>query len=272
MFIVKFFKKSFQFSDLPKNVHEKMWKFIVYFLLLLLISNFPFIYETVKNDGSKLDFVIEDFDKSIPLNWEIPESISIVGGRLINNDDNKVYTNKHYDITYIINNLEVINVENHKNSIILSKDSIIYVDNEGNYIEALGYKGFTDTFSFKELNLASGDEKIAMFKEFSNAIEKSFKDQIVLYSILRNIVSQLLINILYVLILAGIVMFFKFGYQKFFSYQESIKFVILSMGLPAILTFIVGLVSFAFSPVVFQLSMGMVVMIVMLVFGRRNFS
>lgn len=271
MFIFKFFIKSFKFPKLLKSTNEKMWKIIVYFLILVLVSTFPASYEAVKNEGSRLDFIIEDFNREIPINWDIPNNIIIKGGRLITDDD-KTYVNKHLDITYIINNKEVIDAKKYTNHIIMSEKSILYIDGKGNYLESFDYKGFSeDQFDFLELELATGDEKVKLFQEFARSIEKSFATQIVLYTVLRNSATQIIINIVYVLLLAGLVQLFKFGYQNFLSYKESVKFVVLAMGLPATITFLMGIFVAAFAPVVFQLSMGMVVMLVILIYGKKTF-
>lgn len=272
MFLLKLFKTSFNFKEILKNSNQKIWQIIIYFIILIFIANFPQTLNIVKNDGSRLDFVIEDFESANPNDWDIPHNITISGGKLHNNGDLTRYVNEHKGITYIINNNESINVNDYKNHIILSESSIIYIDKEGNYLEEFGYRGFTDIFRFSELDFASGDEKIELFNLFAKSMEKSFAKPIVLFTILRNISTQLLTNIIYVLILALLIQLFRFGYQNFMSFIDSVKFIVLSLGLPSVLTFIIGLLEPAFTPVVFQISSGITVMLVMLIFGRRTFG
>ncbi|VEU81133.1 DUF1189 family protein [Haploplasma axanthum] len=273
MFLIKYFKNSFEFPKLLKSLDKPFWKIIIYFIVLVLIANFPASYEAVKNDGSRLDFVIEDFSKEIPINWDLPNDIVIKGGKLINNGDQKVYKNKHKDITYIINNQEKItDITQYKNHIILSEESIIYVDGKGKFLEAIGYKGFSDDqFSFKELKISNQENQKILFEKFASSIEKSFSSYTVFYTIVRNNLTQILVNVIYVLILSGLVQLFRFGYQNFISFKDTIKFVVLSMGLASVLAFFSGLLSFPFGPVVFQLTTGMTVMLVMLIFGKKTF-
>lgn len=274
MFLVRFFKQSFQFPTLLKNANQKLWKIIIYFIILILIANFPANFQVVKEQGSKLDFLIEDFSNEIPVNWDLPDDITVKGGKLITNGNTDEYINTFKGKTYIINKqLKVDNPNNYKNHILLYSESIIYVDSNGNVLEGFNYKGFeSDEYSFKALKLAHGDDLNILFNILASSIEKSFSSSIVLFTIIRNNLVQIFINVIYVIILAALVMLFKFAFQDFLTFKESITFVVLSLGLPAVITFGIGLLSFAFAPVVFQLTSGMVVMIVMLVFAKKTFS
>lgn len=272
MFILKMFKKSFIFKDLLRNVNEKLWKYIIYFILLILISNFPQTLEVIRHEGSRLDFIVEDFDSQTPNDWVMPSNIEIKGGMLVNNGDTNLYSYNHRGITYIINNTEKIDVNDYKNHIIFSETSIMFIDDEGNFLEEFGYTGFTDVFRFIELNLASGEYKVELYNSFAKAIESSFSKPIVLYTIIRNNITQLLVNIIYILILALLVQLYRFKFQDFLSFIDGVKFIILSLGLPAVLTFVIGLFSPAFTPVVFQLASGMTIMLVLLVFSKKTFS
>lgn len=274
MFLIKMFKDSFNFKDLLINFNYKFWQVIIYFILLIIIANFPQTIEAYRNYGTRLDFVIEDFNEEIPYDWQLPNNMFIRGGKLVNNGDLDTYTYEHKGITYIINNQTKITDENDfLNHIIMSERSLIYIDANGNILEALDYIGFeNDEFDFNKLNIATGEEKVLLYNEFASSIERTFQNEIILFTLLRNNVVQILINIIYVLLLALFIQLFKFGYQKFLSYSESIKFVILSLGLPAILTFLIGLLSPPFAPVVFQLSSGITVMLVTLIFGKKHYS
>jgi|SRR5690554_169770 len=273
MFLLRMFKDSFNFKKLLINYNYKFWQIIIYFVLLILISNVPQTIDAYNNYGTRLDFIIEDFEQEIPIDWEIPFNMSIRGGRLVNNGSNKVYINEHKGITYIINNQEKIEPENYKNHIILSEESLIYIDQNGNILESFNYIGFEkDSFDFDELRLSQNEEKVKLFQEFATSVERSFQDEIILFTVLRNNGVQILINILYVLLLAGFIQLFRLGYTNFLSYKDSIKYVVLSLGLPAVLSFVIGFLSPAFSPVIFQLASGMVVMLVTLIFGKKYYS
>lgn len=274
MFIIRMFKDSFRFKTLLKNVNYNFFQIIIYFLLIILIANFPQTLDAVRNYGTRLDFIIEDFNRSIPDGWNLPQNITIKGGRLINNGNLEVYTNEHEGITYIINNqTKIEDPNNYTNHIIMSERSLIYIDNDGNILESLNYIGFeNDEFDFYRLSLATGEDKKLLFQEFAQSIERTFQSEIIAFTIIRNNSIQIFINIIYVLILALLIQLFRFGLQNFLTYLEGVKFVVLSLGMPAVLTFIVGIFEPAFSPVVFQLASGMTVMLVTLIFARRLYS
>lgn len=274
MFVIRFFVRSFQFSKIFKSLNEKLWKYILYAVLLILIANFPASFEIVKEQGSRLDFLIEDFSTEAPLNWVLPDEMEIKGGKLINYGDTNEYINTHKGRTYIINKQDrITNIDDYLNHVILYESSLIYIDEEGNFLEDYNYKGFSiDNFSFRELKLANYEDQLLLYQEFSKGLEKTFSSKIVLYTLLRNNFINVIMNFVYIIVLAGIVMFFKFGYQKFITYFEAIKLVILCLTLPAVLAFGIGFLSFAFSPVLFQLASGMTVMLVVLAFGKKNFS
>lgn len=273
MFVIKFFVKSFKIPSLLKNLDEKMWKYIIYAIILILISNFPASFEVVKEGGSRLDFIVEDFNQTTPTNWNLPDEFVIKGGKLVTNGDTTEYVNVFNDITYIINKQEVVKDTNdHKNHILLYEKNIVYIDKDGNVLEGYDYKGFSmDSFSFKSLKLASGEDLTNQFNLFSESIEKSFKDDIVLFTLIRNNVIQIVINIIYAILLAALVMLFKFGYAEFLTFGQSVRFVILSLTIPALLTFVIGLLSVAFAPVIFQLASGLMVMLVVMIFGKKTF-
>ena len=271
MFIFKFFKDSVNLKTILTKTDKNIFKILIYFILLIIIANFPMSYETVKERGSRLDFIIEDFIDKEPVEWDLPSDIQVIGGKLITNNNDKVYINNHKEITYVINNKEKIDAKNNLNHIFLNEESIVYIDSKGNFLEAFGYKGFsTDIYNFVELKNASPEMRKELFIEFVTYIEKSFSTEIVFFTILRNNAVQIVINILYALLLSGLVMLFKFGYQKFLSFKQVFVFVILSMGIPAILSFIIGIFSAAFAPVIYQLTSGMIVMGVMLFFGKKT--
>lgn len=274
MFVIRFFVKSFQFSKIFSSLGEKFWKYIVYGILLIFIANFPSNFQIVKEEGSRLDFLIEDFSIEAPINWDLPDNIEIIGGKLVNNGDSKEYINSHKGKTYIINKIdEKIDKGDYLNHVILFEDSILYIDSEGNFLEGFGYKGFSmEIFRFNDINDANYEDSIIMYQSLAKSLEKSFSSQIVLYTLIRNMIVNLVVNFIYILLLAGLVMFFKFGFQNFINYFESIRLVILCLTLPAVITFLIGLLSFAFAPVLFQLASGMTVMLVLLVFSKKNFS
>lgn len=272
MFLVRYFVDSFKFKTILITKDKTIPKTIIFFILMVIIATFPMVLESVREDGQRLDFLIEDFRNNEINNWELPEDFEIKGGKLVTNNSDKVYQNTYKEITYIINYQGTIDYNLNKNSIILQESTITYIDRKGYYMIGHGYRGFTDVFSFKEFQFGSAEERTLKFENFANNMEKSFDRQIVLFSILTKLIVQMLTNILYVIILSFLVQLYKFGYEKFLSYKDGLKFVMLAIGPSALFSFAIGFLAPAFSPVVFQITSGIIVMLIPLIFGKRLYS
>lgn len=271
MFLVRYFRDSFKFKTLLITKDKTLVKSIIFFLLMIIIATFPMSLDAVKNRGTRLDFIIEHFRENT-LNWDMPSTFEIKGGKLITNGSNDEYIYEYKDITYIINFQGELNHLENKSSIIFQTDVITFINDKGEYMTGHGYQGFVDVFSFKEFELASPVERTKLYEQFAENIEKSFSNQIVLFTVLRNTTVQIFTNLIYILVLSLLVQLYKFGYEKFMSYKEGLMFVLLAMGLPALLSFGVGFIAPAFSPVIFQISSGMIVMLVPLIFGKKIYT
>src|SRR5690606_38643320 len=135
MFIIRYFKWGFQFPKLLTRTSEKLWKTLIYFILLTLISNFPLTWLTFEEQGSKLDFIEQDFLDSTP-EWNLPSG-NISANKLNMTDQNIV--RNHGDILYIFNytsNDFDVNVK----SVLLTETNTIFTDGEGNFLMSDGYR------------------------------------------------------------------------------------------------------------------------------------
>ncbi|MBU1141234.1 MAG: DUF1189 domain-containing protein [Firmicutes bacterium] len=251
------------------HVNEKMWKIIIYFLILSMINLFPMNYLVVKEQGWRLNFVEESFTLETP-DWVLPESCSITASKLMCSTLTE-YTYEHQGITYIFN-YQGTEYDLTKKQLLFKENQIIYTNGENASMVGYDYRGFSDTQSFLELNLSEGIDRQELYIQFGQSIESTFGPYIVLYTLLVNSITSIGMNMLLLLILSLVLQLFRFGYSKFFTYKDSLKFLVYMMGVPALLSFIVGLVEPAFSPVFFQLGMGISTMIVMLVYGKRYFA
>lgn len=271
MFLVKYFRDSFKYKTIMQTADKTLLKTIIFFVLMIIISTFPMSLDAVRNQGSKLDFIIEDF-KDNEINWEMPTNFEIKGGKLITNGSQEEYRYYYKKTNYVINFQGELDYLNNKNSVIFEEDKITYINDKGEYMVGYGYKGFTDIFSFKQFEIANPNEKTLLYEQFAKNIEKSFANQIVLFTIIRNTIVQILINFIYAIVLSLLVQLYRFGYEKFMTYKESLKFVLISVALPAVLSFGIGFIAPAFSPVLFQIASGMIVMLVPLIFGKQIYS
>lgn len=271
MFLIKYLKYSFDFKNILKKGEEPFLKVLVYFLLLMLISTFPLSYLIVKHDGTQIDFIIEDM-KDAPRDWNLPISGASIKGNKLVFLDNKEYLNTHKGITYIFN-YQNDEYELTFKQILLKENNIIYIDGLGNVLESKGYNGFfQDEFDLTNLTRSTESDLNNYFLDFGYGIEKSFSAYIILYALLRNVLITLVINFVFVLLMALLMQLFRLGHAKFLTIMSSLKIVMLASLLPTILSFIFGLIVPGFAPVVFNLTLGLIIMIVMLVFSRKQIA
>jgi maltodextrin utilization protein YvdJ len=268
MFLIDYFRYSFSFTTLFDHGNERVFKVIIYLVLLSLVSAFPLNYLIVREQGWRLDFIEESFLVESP-DWVLPDDCEIRADRLVCDTD-EVHHYTHRDIAYVINGT-ADDFSPEGRTVILTREDIIYV-NAGSSMVSTGYSGFSDTVSFREINLMDGAEKNEALDGLAAGIEGSFSRQIVFYTLVVNSVITLLSNTMFVVLLAVVIQMFRFGFSTFMSFGESVRFIIFAMGLPAVLSLIVGLFVPAFSTVFFQLAMGLVTMLVMLIVGRKKFA
>lgn len=269
MFILRFFKTSFSFNKMLIEVNEPFWKSILYFLILMMLVAFPLNFSIVSEQGFRINFIEESFVEETP-NWVLPESCEIQAGAL-SCDDIGVITLIHQDITYYIN-ARLDMVDESEKAIYLLEDRLIYTNGVGASMTGYYHQGFLDRFSFRTLNLLEGTEKASGYVAFADQLQNCFGPYIVFFSLLVNTITTIGINIVFILLLSLVLQLFRFGYSKFFRYIDSLKFLIYTMTIPAILSFLIGLVSIAFSPVIYQFGVGIITMVVMLTHGKKVFA
>lgn len=269
MFLVKYLRYSFDFKHIFNYIHEKTWKVFIYFIILSFIAIFPSNYKIISEQGWRLDFIEESFMAETPT-WNLPDNCEIIGGTF-DCESEIEYVMSHQDIIFVFNAQENRESLNQK-TILFYKDRIVYQNAEGDFMTGSNYQGFTDIVSFRELNLMQGEEKAIAYQAFGSQIEASFGHYIVLYSVLVNTVTTFGTYILYLVLLGLILQLFRFGYSKFMNYIQSIKFLVFLMGVPTLVGFVIGMIEPAFGAVLFQFSMGIIAMLVMLFYGKKYFT
>jgi maltodextrin utilization protein YvdJ len=269
MFLVRYFKYGFQYKEVFNHLNEKGIKVFLYFMMLILVTAFPLNYLIVNEQGWRLDFIEESFRVETPT-WDLPNDCEI----RLNNfvcQTNLVYRYEHRGIEFVFNGTnEDINLDERR--LIFMENMIVYTNGNGAQMPGANYAGFEETFSFFELNLMDGVEREQAYIAFGQSIESTFGPYIVMYSVLANTMVTVLTSMLFVLLLALVLQLFRFGLSTFFTFKESLVLIVYLMTFPAILSFIIGFFSPSFSPVIFQLGMGLVVMLVMLIYGKKHFA
>lgn len=269
MFILRFFKTSFSPKLMLTEISDPFWKYILYFLIIIMLIAFPLNYTIVQEQGFRLNFIEESFTQATP-SWVLPETCEIEAGSLSCETD-ETYTFIHQEITYYIHATQDMVDENQK-AVYLLEDRLLYTNGVGASMTGYYHQGFLDRFSFRSLNLLEGNEKSLAYIAFAEQLENSFGPYIVFFSLLVNTLTTLGINIVFILMLSLVLQLFRFGYSKFFRYIDSLKFLIYTMTVPAILSFLISWISMAFSPVIYQFGVGIMTMVVMLTHGKKVFA
>ena len=276
MFIVKYFKNSF----FPKRIlpmrKEKFWKVLIFFLILAIISLFPF---NIKNlEGGFKSGLVEENLTNYPLP-KLPEGVKLglLFGITTPNDEEIVFNHQgnETNITYYFNykgsddDFRSLDFQ----AIAFTKNQVLYTDGKGAILPG-NYHGFVEeVVDFSEINLMLETEKKASLVNFSSYVEAAFARYNAVYSIVTYSATQLVMYILMVLILASITQLYRFKYGVFMSFLESIKVIIFCMTIPALLSFIVGIfVHFAFVPIIFQFGSGILLMFILIKYGDKEFA
>jgi len=265
MFLIQYFKASFQFDTLLTHFDEKFTKLWTYFIVLSLIALFPMNLLIQRQEGFRLDFIEQDFLEESP-NWVLPSNCTIEVNRLTCANTTKTVLT-HQDVTYIFNGT-VEDIDLDQKQLILTSDTVIYTDGKGARMSG-SYRGFDETFNFNTYNLMDSAEKVDAMLLFARNIEASFSRYTILYAVLTNTGVSILVQFAFVLLLGAVLQLFRFGYQSFPNYFDGLKFIILSMGLPSLIGFIIGIFVPSFGSVFYQLAMGLTIMIVMLKYGKK---
>lgn len=270
MFLVKYYRDSWNFKELLVVKQRPFYKIIIYFIIMIIVATFPMTLDAIRHDGSRLDFIIEDFSNGGPtVPWNVPMDLEIRAEKLVI-ADNAEYRFEFKETSYYFIGQEEVVYQNYPNSIIFLKEKIAYVNEDGAYMERTYQPGFGST-TFPLYNLSAPNNS-SLYQTLANNIEKSFSDQIIFFTITRNIAVQLFVNVIYIFVLSLLLQVFRFGYTKFISYFDGLKFIIVSLGPPATIAFVVGIFAPAFAQIAFSLVSGLIVMIVPLVFGKKLYS
>ncbi len=263
MFLYRYFKHGFDYPNVFKKLIPINSKVILYFIILTFLTAFPLNYQIIREEGFRLDFIAESFQQSFPSNT-IDCEISFAGIVC----ENDVYF-QHEGVTYYIETYDSSKTYDTQ-SVILSEDKIYYLQGD-NILESRGYQGFSDTIDMGNLIFSNEEEKAILWQTFGEGIEASFGSYIIFNALLTNTVIQFVIQFIFILFLSFVVQLFKYQLSSFMTYQESLTFIIWMMTLPAVLSVVIAFIEPVFASVIYQFMVGIVIMIVMLKYGRKYY-
>lgn len=286
MNIAKLFGYGFVPSKMLTARKERWWKFLILYILMFFISVLPFTLAIIKEGGFKLNFTSDlssDNVKTLPGDLK---RISITG--IESNKDNISFYEGNtsflfsYDKDFKLedfNNkayLESIGLKDFKvggSLFVFHKEKdkgIVYLTN--NRFMQGHYKAFGKTISFTEYNTSTPQEKVEIMKTFEDQLQSAFKHKTILFSLMTFLLTQIGLYAALFLILAALLQFFRFGFSYFMKYGECLKILVLSMIYPSIISFIIGFLTHAFMPVIFQFGVPIIIVYTILRYGKKEFD
>lgn len=279
MFIVRIFRDSFILKRVLKLRTEAFWKFIIYFILIATVSLFSFNFANLKLGGWKLGFVERQFLSEENLNTKLPSDIVIKrlsGVNSLSGEDRLVIfkDQKEGDMLYsFIVDDSTLEIDKSRKQLIFTNNNIFYVKGDGLSVLMGDYNNFPEEVNFESINnISDAKERTIALKGLAETIEKSFGKQNAFYTIVVYSVVQLTLYILLIAILAAALQLFRFGYTHYMSYFDGVKIVISTMTIPSVISFVIGFFTHALTPIIVQFGIGIILMIVMLKYGKEEFS
>ena len=262
MFILKYFKNSiFSLKGIYELKSEKVFKILIYFIFMSLLSLLPHNIEIIREKGFKLGFISEVYkedNKTMLINTKA-EVVGFAGLRC--SDDFKVeyYEFKDYDLVIDYNNEYDIKTNNKEKAVlILQKTEVLYYDQNRAFMRG-NYDSFDRDIRFSELRFND-----SIYQELFTNLEKSFYSYIIFFSIINNVMVQTGMYLIMIILMAIILSFLKYGFSKKMKFIEIVKILVLSMTLPSVIVFILGWFGlFGLTPVIMNFMIGGIGLLVM---------
>lgn len=281
--MIKFLSKCFTFKGIFSVRDYKKGPVILLFIILVFVTSFPLNMAIIKNNGWKsLNTVTHSWRTTLPswLPQDLPNDFVISKNGLeapVGNDNTYAFestdanalktrlvinpTKENSGISktlYTENNIltfdEAGNVssENYERTILLCKDKIIYYGTNGQILKG-NYHNVEQPINFTSLKLNGKEEAIKLL----DVIDGAFSDMMIFSNLAINTGTQLILNIIFVIVEAAIFMLVRIKYQKVTTFSQNINIVIASMVIPSLISFLAGILNIiefsSFTVVLFQL-------------------
>jgi maltodextrin utilization protein YvdJ len=213
-----------------------------------------------------------NFQENIP-DWlpsELPEDCRIESNALLCTS-NEVYTNTitNNDTEYTVyinvsdNVSEAFLTEDVGNHAIVFQETMIRIHLDNGQAFVVSYSGFDDV-DFSQVKTL--DQETAAYI-FFDGVFKSLQPYMILPLILYSVGGMILLNALFIIIIASAAMIFKLSVSNFISYKNMIKLFILAQTIPAVINLFVGF--FGLSPFT-SIIYNFLTPLMALVFYRKN--
>lgn len=281
MFLVRIFRDSFIFNRVLKLRYEAFWKLGIYFIIISLISLFSFNFTNLRTGGWKLGFVEnillleKNYDKQLPSSITIRKLSGVNstdGDQLLFYENNEGKIIRFWFVTNESEDFVNTNIDLTAEQLIFTNKRTYYVKGDGKGLMIGSYQNFPEEISFETINTLPDNERRVQLTILAETIEKSFGRQNAFFTILTFSSVQLALYVVLVLLLALVLQLFRFVYVDYMSYIDGVKIVISTMTIPSVISFIIGFFTHALTPVIVQLGLGIILMLIMIKYGKKEFS
>ncbi|MFP4286126.1 MAG: DUF1189 family protein [Candidatus Izemoplasmataceae bacterium] len=247
-------------------------KYIVYFILINLLMFLPLSLSVIYMDNIDYERFGFDFHENIP-SWlpdELPDDCRIEDNALLcESSDVYINTITNNDTVYTV----YLNVSDNVSEDFLDQDvgshaivfqeTMIRIHLDNNQVFVVSYSGFDD-LDFSQVKTL--DQKEAAYL-FFDGLFQSLQPYMILPLILYSVGGMILLNALFIVIIASAAMIFKLSVSNFISYKNMIKLFILAQTIPAVINVFVGF--FGLSPFT-SIIYNFLTPLMALVFYRKN--
>ncbi len=281
MFLVRIFRDSFIFNRVLKLRYEAFWKLGIYFIIISLISLFSFNFTNLRTGGWKLGFVEnillleKNYDKQLPSSITIRKLSGVNstdGDQLLFYENNEGKIIRFWFVTNESEDFVNTDIDLTAEQLIFTNKKTYYVKGDGKGLMIGSYQNFPEEISFETINTLPDNERRVQLTILAETIEKSFGRQNAFFTIVTFSSVQLALYVVLVLLLALVLQLFRFVYVDYMSYIDGVKIVISTMTIPSVISFIIGFFTHALTPVIVQLGLGIILMLIMIKYGKKEFS
>lgn len=284
MFILRYFKNSIILKNILKQKDEKLWKVLIFFVLVCIISFFSYNFTAYQKGGfdfGNIRVSVENLDFS---NTRLPDGVIFNNSKMSSLKDtgyeeviikSKDKEKRDLKIIFDYDGKYEIPTLKFETLLVLRKTSFLYGDNKqikpSNYSSIDNKEGFSTTkFNQTSKHL----DKLNYFYEFSSSLDKNLRKFDMPVSIILFDLTNLFTTFMLFVILAGLLMFIKYRYTWFLTYTECFKLLVFCMVWPAIISFILGFIpsGFAFTPSVINFGVAILSFIILYYKGSKYFT
>lgn len=286
MFIFRYFKNSIILKDILKQKNEKLWKVLIFFILICIISFFSYNFTAYKNGGFDFGNIRIGLENLNFDNTKLPNGVTITSEKMdtLKNSgyDEVVIKAKENDkpslkivFDYEKDEKNYYQIPTLKNQtiLVLRKYDFVYGDNK--QVKPANYSTLSFIFDTTKFNSISKTvDKYEYFTKFSKDLDKNLRRYDTPITIILFDLINLVTTFFLFIMLAGLLLFIKFRYTWFLTYIECFKILVFCMVWPAIISFILGFIpnGFAFTPSVINFGVAIISFIVLYYKGNKFFT